>query len=630
MGRQLSASSSRRLALLFLVVVAPPAIALVWLGLQLMEQDRSVWMQRELQDHQIAAQDAIRSLEQSLAEAERFPAAELPEGMVRFTLSPNEVIAEPAGRVLWLPVIPESEEAEAAPFADAERLEYQGDADSALLTYRKLVTSQRPAVRAGALLRLARVHRRAKRWAEALAAYRQLSKVDGVTVEGMPAGLVARRAICTILEDAVRNEELSGEAASLKADFLAGEWALDQPGWELTARQLEEWTGQSLSFPPEAKELSEAADWLWEYRQRNGSQPVPTASSSLVRRETTLLRLSDDKVLAITQAALRYWTEHAAVDTRLSLVTDTGNVLAGAAPESGPTVVTRTSSETGLPWTLVLGPGDSSSQPAGLARRRRLMSLGLAAIVLLLSGGSYFLWRVIQRELAVVRLQTDFVAAVSHEFRTPLASLRHVTELMQEDDDLSLERRRSFYELLGRNTERLQRLVESLLDFARIEGGRKQYSFEELDAGKLVSHVIADFRKEVEPKGFTVHLDMEMPDGLGLRADAASLTNALWNVLDNAVKYSGEGTAIHVCVERKPGGVAISVRDEGLGVPRDERKEIFRRFVRGENVNRLGIKGTGLGLAMVSQIVQAHGGTVELESEEGTGSTFRLMLPAQR
>jgi signal transduction histidine kinase len=114
-----------------------------------------------------------------------------------------------------------------------------------------------------------------------------------------------------------------------------------------------------------------------------------------------------------------------------------------------------------------------------------------------------------------------------------------------------------------------------------------------------------------------------------LRADVASLTNALWNVLDNAVKYSGEGTAIHVCVERKPEGVAVSVRDEGLGIPRDERKEIFRRFVRGEKANRLGIKGTGLGLAMVSQIVQAHGGTVELESEEGAGSTFRLMLPAQ-
>lgn len=629
MGGRLSASSSRRLALLFLAVVAPPAIALVWLGLQLLEQDRSVWMQRELQDLQIAAQDAIRSLEQSLAEAGRLPGTELPRAMVRFTLSPNGVMAEPAGRVLWLPVIPESEEAEAARFAEAEKLEYQGDAASALLTYRELASSPEPAVRAGALLRLARVHRRAERWDKALEAYRQLGKIDGVTVEGTPAGLVARRAICTVLGDAGRNEELAVEAASLEADFLAGQWLLDQPGWELTARQVEEWTGHPLSFPPEAKALSEAADWLWEYRQRNGSEPGSISSASLVHGKTTLLWRPEDKVLAIAPSVLRLWTEHAAADARLSLVTDTGHVLAGLAPASGPTVVTRTSSETGLPWTLVLGPGNSSGQPADLAGRRRLLTLGLAAIVLLLGGGSYFLWRVIQRELAVVRLQTDFVSAVSHEFRTPLASLRHVTELMQENDDLPAERRRSFYHSLGRNTERLHRLVESLLDFARMEGGRKQYNFEELDAGELVGQVIADFRKEVEPKGFTVHLDMETRDGLGLRADVAALTNALWNVLDNAVKYSGEGTAIHVCVERKPEGVAVSVRDEGLGIPRDERKEIFRRFVRGEKANRLGIKGTGLGLAMVSQIVQAHGGTVELESEEGAGSTFRLMLPAQ-
>ena len=138
---------------------------------------------------------------------------------------------------------------------------------------------------------------------------------------------------------------------------------------------------------------------------------------------------------------------------------------------------------------------------------------------------------------------------------------------------------------------------------------------------------MADFRKEVGPRGFTVDLEVEAP-ALPLRADAASLTSALWNVLDNAVKYSVDGHAIRVSVDRHPEGVAISIRDAGLGIPRQEQKEIFRRFVRGEKARRLGIKGTGLGLAMVSHIVHAHGGTIELESEEGAGSTFRLVLPA--
>jgi signal transduction histidine kinase len=262
------------------------------------------------------------------------------------------------------------------------------------------------------------------------------------------------------------------------------------------------------------------------------------------------------------------------------------------------------------------------------AGRRRLLALGLAAIVLLLAGGGYLLWRVVQRELAIARLQTEFVSAVSHEFRTPLTSLLHVTELLEEDDDLPRERRRSFYGALGRNTQRLHRLVESLLDFARMEGGRKPYHLQPVDAGELAARVVADFRKEVEPRGFTIDLDVESQAVLLLRADADSLTNALWNLLDNAVKYSPQCQAVHVSVHRRPEGVAISVRDGGLGIPRHERKEIFRRFVRGEKASRLGIKGTGLGLAMVCHIVQAHGGAIELESEEGTGSTFRLVLPA--
>ena len=166
------------------------------------------------------------------------------------------------------------------------------------------------------------------------------------------------------------------------------------------------------------------------------------------------------------------WTEEAPAGERLSLLTDAGQLLAGVQPSSGPAVVTRAASETGLPWTLVLTPGETSALSQELVNRRRLLSAGLGAIVLLLGGGSYVLWRVIRRELAVARVQTDFVATVSHEFRTPLASLRHVTELLQEDDDVPPARRKSFYEVLGRNTERLQRLVESLLDFARMEGGR--------------------------------------------------------------------------------------------------------------------------------------------------------------
>ena len=627
MGGQMSGGGSRKLAVLFLVVVAPPAVTLVWLGLQLLEQDRALGVQREVERRQVTAQAVIHSLEESLIKAQGLGDSFPPEGMVRFALSDEGVWATPAGRVLWLPVAPRLEEAEASQFADAERLEFQGGAARALLTYQESASASQPAVRAGALLRLARVHRRAARWDEALEAYRALADIDGITIEGIPAALVARQAACSVLEESARTRELAQETAALEADFLAGLWMLDQSAWELTARQLEQWGAHGLPILEDAEAFSSAADWLWDEWRRNAGEHHTMSGRRLVQGGVTLLWASESDVLAISHSVLRVWTQEITAGGSLSLLTDAGDVLVGPPPTSGFAVVTRAASETGLPWTLLLNSGEPAGESQELATRRRLLSLGLAAIVLLLGGGSYFLWRVTRRELAVARLQTDFVSTVSHEFRTPLASLRHVTELMQEDDDVPPEQRRSFYEVLGRNTERLQRLVESLLDFARMEGGKKPYDFKTMDAGELVEQVVSDFRREVEPRGFTVDLAVAA-GSLSVDVDAASLTNAVWNVLDNAVKYSADGRVIRVSVARRPEGVAITIRDDGLGIPRQEQKEIFRRFVRGETASRLGIKGTGLGLTMVSHIVRAHGGTIELESEEGAGTTFWLVLPA--
>jgi two-component system phosphate regulon sensor histidine kinase PhoR len=289
--------------------------------------------------------------------------------------------------------------------------------------------------------------------------------------------------------------------------------------------------------------------------------------------------------------------------------------------------VRRTTAETGLPWNVVVGPGDASVQSQDLAMRRRLLSVGLGAIVLLLAGGSYMLWRVVQRELTVARLQADFVSAVSHEFRTPLTSLRHITELLEENDTLPPERRQSFYAALGRSTVRLHRLVESLLDFGRMELGRKPYDMQPADAGAIAAQVVADFQNEPAARGFTIHLEVD--ESPPLRADATALSHAVWNLLDNAIKYSQREREVWVSVQGRTGRVAIAVRDQGLGIPPGERKEIFRKFMRGERAKQLGIKGTGLGLAIVSHIVDAHGGAIELESEEGQGSTFRLVLPAR-
>ena len=258
-------------------------------------------------------------------------------------------------------------------------------------------------------------------------------------------------------------------------------------------------------------------------------------------------------------------------------------------------------------------------------QRRQFLMAGLGILILLVFAVSFLISRAVSRELAAARLQADFVSAVSHEFRTPLTSMRQFTEMLNEDDNLLAEKRRAFYQAQARATNRLSRLVESLLDFGRMEAGARPYRLEQLDAGRLVKDVVEEFQQEASSRGFFIKC--AVPEkGPMVNGDSEALAQALWNLLDNAVKYSGESENIHVAVEEGD-PVAIRIRDQGFGIPSSEKSRILRKFVRGSNANVQGIKGTGIGLAVVKHIVDAHGGEISIESEPGQGSTFTIHLP---
>jgi two-component system phosphate regulon sensor histidine kinase PhoR len=197
--------------------------------------------------------------------------------------------------------------------------------------------------------------------------------------------------------------------------------------------------------------------------------------------------------------------------------------------------------------------------------------------------------------------------------------------MLVEDESLPPEKRRLFYGAQDRATRRLSRLVESLLDFGRMEAGARPYRLERLDTGRMVKATVEEFKQETNPANLLI--EFTIPDeGPVVNADREALAQALWNLLDNAVKYSGDSAVVHVEVE--PADlVAIRVRDRGFGIPPSERKRIFRKFVRGSSARAYGVKGTGIGLAMVRHIVDAHGGKVTVESEPGKGSTFTILLP---
>jgi signal transduction histidine kinase len=304
-----------------------------------------------------------------------------------------------------------------------------------------------------------------------------------------------------------------------------------------------------------------------------------------------------------------------------------GEILYGATSAAAAAVY-RPAGLTGLPWSLTVSPAIQAAPPESALARRRLLLASLAVFAILLAAGTWLIGRAISKELAVARLQSDFVSAVSHEFRTPLTALRQLSELLARGrvpDDAARQRA---YEVMQSESDRLARLVESLLDFGRMQSGAFKYRFETLDAGRWAGRVVDDFRLSSRGRGRAIHFRSHGVES-AIRADREALSGALWNLLDNAVKYSPEGRPVEVDLQSRDGKVEVSVRDQGLGIAEHDLKHVFDKFYRGEAAKSNGTKGTGIGLALVREIVRAHGGTVRAASAAGKGSEFTLVLPWQ-
>ena len=234
--------------------------------------------------------------------------------------------------------------------------------------------------------------------------------------------------------------------------------------------------------------------------------------------------------------------------------------------------------------------------------------------------------RLIELDANRAQLQSDFVAAVSHEFRSPLTTLRTITDLLVQERIGDEERRRQSYIFLDRETTRLQHLVEDLLDFGRMESGRKQYRMERCDPFQLVRAAVSDLSEQAEADGFQIETNLDGARAT-IRADEEALRRAVRNLLENAMKYSPQCRTVWVEGAVNGPRVSISVRDEGMGIEASEQRAIFQKFFRGDAAKKAGIKGTGIGLAMVQQISEAMGGEIRLQSEAGVGSTFTILLP---
>jgi signal transduction histidine kinase/tetratricopeptide (TPR) repeat protein len=616
--------------------------SLGWLGWQMLKQDRALERQRLQESLELEADHMAAALQKSLADLESYlssvpspGAKEPPDSVVVLQVTNRTFNAFPPGFLLYYPVIPEAEEPPAATFAAGEILEYQhNNPVKAAEVFRKLTRSPNPGVRAGAFLRLGRNLRKSGRHEEALKAYSELAQLGPTTVMGLPAELMAREARGTMLEAIGKSEELRKEASLLHAALWSSQWSLLHPAWEFYVEEAQRWLEPSPLSERElnALALSNAAEsiyaqWIAEPESKGRhilkieGQPVLIAWTGDANRLSALLAGPGYLFSNWIQLLQGKRIQGALVDTD-------GQVMIGSFNKSGLQAV-RTVPATGLPGTLHATFTDPGADEAGFVGRRRLLLSGFAVLALVLMAGSYFIMRSIDRERTVARLQSDFVSAVSHEFRTPLTSLCQLSEMLSKGRIPTEELRRQSYDILASESARLQKLVESLLDFGRIEARSFRYQYEHFDPVKLVDDLVAEFQKKAAALGYSVELT-HTGESPAIHGDREALSLALRNLLDNAVKYSPDCRTVWVEMGREGGRLAIRVRDQGMGIPAPEQKEIFKRFVRGTGSRAANIQGTGIGLAMASHIIEAHDGEIRLESKPGAGSTFTILLPVEK
>jgi len=249
-------------------------------------------------------------------------------------------------------------------------------------------------------------------------------------------------------------------------------------------------------------------------------------------------------------------------------------------------------------------------------------------IDLMLLAGLALVWTNVRRELRLSRLKSDFVANVSHELKTPLALIRLFAETLELGRVPTEEKKKQYHGIINKESRRLTQLINNILDFSRIEAGRKEYRFRRADAGAVVRDVVDAYRFPIEHLGFTLELDVadDLPE---MEIDPEALSQALINLLNNAIKYSLEEKSIRVSARREGDRVRVTVKDRGIGIPKGEQKRIFEKFYRVESALVHTTKGSGLGLALVQHITEAHGGHVEVVSAPGEGSAFTLSLPVR-
>jgi signal transduction histidine kinase len=605
----------RPLILLFAATIVLPSLILGLLAYRALDADRQLAEQAQRDSLQAAARRAHADLERQILSA-RARAEQLARGLP-LTTANNDLPAalltpilqpSPSSAFAWIPdghtpapapLPPELEQAQ-----ERELRESNGNPIAAV--YESLL-KRAPRLWHGWLhLRLAQVHARNGRLADSHAALR-LASVSPESPGPIPTRFAARFELTANSPDI---------AVTLYRDLSSGRWLLEKSSYAFYESRLRELAGTRL--PPSlliAEQQRQSLARLLERAIAGESGWLTEGSfSALVH----LASHSRRAAVFTLDTQLDQWLQRINHDASPAIA-----IRKGAS--SSPAALSLAS--LGLPGSLWAEPLNPSAAQAASGSRRRLMLAILLLVVGTLLFGTIAMVRLVRRELHVARMQTDFVATVSHEFRSPLTGIRQLAEMLlagraSQDE----QRRRHYYDLICQESGRLTRLVENVLDFSRLEDGRRQTHFAPIETSGWLRSLAASLQ---ERRPITLSLAGPLPPIL---ADREALSSAVLNLLDNAIKYSPHPSPVELRACATGGWVTISIRDAGCGIAPHEQSRIFDKFYRVSNAapgapNETA-KGVGLGLALVKRIADAHGARLAVESAPGQGSTFSISLKA--
>jgi signal transduction histidine kinase len=613
---------------LFVIAILIPAAVLVGLGLRVVRQEAELARTRLVEDRRRATTQLARELTATL-EAIRL------QEVNRLIREPGLSLARPAHPATVLiaeirsdRLVPPWERAEAArtdrshTFEDRKRLgeaaEFaRKDFPAAARSYREaLAAASRPSETGEARLLLARAEMKAGRVEHAFQTYRELlaDAGSGLDDEGVPyRAYAAERMLAT-------GRDADAVYAYVMADVNDGR--LRSPA-ELYVLQS---ILQTASGEPADRARTQLAALIRKTDMVTAlAKDLERVRSRVESGGSGWMAYGDEPwLVTVTPAAPPLPGLLFAIST--STIAAPGVRLVSTSPqglEAKPPVEPLGEALAGLgvawgPDQFVASPDTSATVPmyaAGLA-----LALGFTIL------GGYLLLRDVNRDMHVAEMRSQFVASVSHELKTPLTAIRMFAETLALGRSKDPRMQTEYLETIVNECERLARLVDNVLDFSKIEQGKKIYRMQPTNLAQVARSAARTMQYPLSQQGFSlrVSIDDEVPE---LPADADAMEQAILNLLTNAMKYSGEARDIELRLARQNGAAVIEVQDHGLGIPREEQARIFEKYYRVRAPETMLVAGTGLGLTLVSHIVNAHGGRLELSSEPNTGSTFSILLP---